>query len=366
MKNEKYYTPRSRREQFTAAKPRFTIPRPVIILKGREKQGRRTNVRIGIHLPLAGGFKGAADRAREIGCRSLQIFSGNPRGWVKKPLDPDEIAEFRAALAAADLLPLVVHATYLINLAAPDEDIYQKSLTAFADDLRRAGELGAAYYVIHPGSPKNSPRPAARARVVEALKYTLDAVPDGPDILLETTAGAGHALGANFEELAELLEPLRSNRLGICFDTCHAFVAGYELRTAAAVREIVDALEKTVGLDRLRCLHINDTRGELGSHLDRHAHLGEGELGTAGLRAFFGEKRLHRRRELPAILETPRQEPNDDARDVRAAVEIAAAVGAVPKSSPAALPDLAALDAAPVPAVKKSGGRKKTARGRKK
>ncbi|MCW8131665.1 MAG: deoxyribonuclease IV [Planctomycetota bacterium] len=282
-------------------------------------------MRFGMHLSMSGRLADAPDRGRAIGCRALQIFCGNPRGWTKSPLDPARVDEFKAAAQASRIDPIVVHATYLINLAAPDDHIFNLSVTAFLDELRRSQMLGASYYVVHSGSHKGLGEDAGRARIVEALKRADRELPERPEILLENTAGTSNSLGTSFEDLAKLLDGANVPRTGICFDTCHALAAGYEIRTPEGVAKTLDDLDKSLGLKRLRCLHVNDSKGGLGSRLDRHEHIGKGEIGEAGFRAFFGDRRLW---DLPAILETPQDLPDDDRRDLWKAVEIAVAAGA--------------------------------------
>jgi deoxyribonuclease-4 len=292
-------------------------------------------MRFGLHLPTAGRLAEAPERAREIGCRALQIFCGNPRGWSKPPLDAERVAEFKAAVAAAQLDPVVVHATYLINLAAPDEDIYHLSVNAFLDELRRSAELGARYYVVHCGSHKGTGEEGGRTRIREALRRALAEVPAAPTILLENTAGTANSLGTTFQDLAILLQDAPAGRVGLCLDTCHALAAGYEIRTPEGVGKMIDEFDRVLSLARLRCLHINDSKGDLGSHLDRHEHIGGGTLGAKGLQAFFSDRRLW---ELPAILETPIDDPDDDRRNLRRAVELALAAGGVTQDALDAIP----------------------------
>jgi deoxyribonuclease-4 len=293
-------------------------------------------MRFGLHLPTGGGLVKAPQRAREIGCRALQLFCGNPRAFRKPPLDEERVAEFRAEVAQAQLEPVVVHATYLINLAAPDDNIYRLSVSAFLDELRRSAALGARFYVVHSGSHKGTGEEGGRARVREALRRALGEVPSAPEVLLENTAGTANSLGTTVQDLAALLEGAPAGRVGLCLDTCHALAAGYELRTPEGAAALLDDLDRVLSLSRLRCLHVNDSKGGLGSRLDRHAHIGAGALGAPGLRTFLSDRRLW---ELPAILETPLDGPDDDRRNLRRAVELAVAAGAV---SPEALKDIPA------------------------
>jgi deoxyribonuclease-4 len=278
-------------------------------------------MRFGMHLALKNG----PELARALGCQALQVFCGNPRGWRKAPFDPRFLAGFKADLAAAKIAPLIVHATYLINLASPDERLYALSREAFIQELERAAQLGAQYYVIHSGTHKGAGAAAGIQRVAACVRAALARVPQAPEILLENSAGGGSELGAAFDELAQMVEACQSTRVGLCFDTCHAFVAGYEIRTPQAAAETVDKLARAAGLERLRCLHVNDSKGARGSRLDRHQHIGRGLIGAAGFRAFFSDRRLWR---LPAILETPKDKPNDDLNNLWRAIELAIEAGA--------------------------------------
>ena len=282
-------------------------------------------MRFGMHLPLRDGPR----LARELGCKALQVFCGNPRGWRKAPFDPQFLARFKTEMAAAKIDPLVVHATYLINLASPNETLYRRSREALIEEVKRAAQLGARYYVIHSGTHKGAGAAAGIQRVAACVRAALARVPQGPEILLENSAGGGTELGATFEELSAMLDACRSARAGMCLDTCHALIAGYEIRTPRGATETVDRLARAVGLERLRCLHVNDSKGGLGSRLDRHQHLGRGFIGAAGFRAFFSDRRLWH---LPAILETPKEKPGDDRDNLWRAVGLAIAAGATTRA----------------------------------
>ena len=282
-------------------------------------------MRFGMHLPLKNG----PQLARALGCKALQVFCGNPRGWRRAPFDPQFLARFRAELADAKLDPLLVHASYLINLATPDERLYRLSREAFIEELKRAAQLGARYYVVHSGNHTGAGTAAGIQRVAACVREALARVPQGTEILLENSAGGGTELGATFEEISAMLEACRSARAGMCLDTCHALIAGYEIRTPQGAAATIDRLARTVGLERLRCLHVNDSKGDLGTRLDRHQHIGRGFIGAAGFRAFFSDGRLWH---LPAILETPKEQPNDDLDNLWRAVEFAVAAGATTRA----------------------------------
>ncbi|HLX61148.1 MAG TPA: deoxyribonuclease IV [Planctomycetota bacterium] len=274
-------------------------------------------------------FSSGPALARTLGCQALQIFCGNPRGWLKTPLDSDFIKSFRAGVVEANLDPIIVHATYLINLAARNDEIYQKSSDAFITELKRSHQLGARFYVLHIGNHMGAGPDAGRARVAEAMRRAEREVPGAPEILVENTAGGGTSLGTTFEEVAAVMQAANTERLGLCLDTCHALAAGYDIRTPAGVAQMLDIVDRTVGLKRLRCLHFNDSKGPLGSHLDRHEHIGKGEIGLAGFKALLADKRLWN---LPAILETPKELPTSDVDNLWLTIELALAAGAVKNS----------------------------------
>ncbi|HYF52432.1 MAG TPA: deoxyribonuclease IV [Planctomycetota bacterium] len=279
-------------------------------------------MRIGMHL----SFKEGPARAKALGAKALQVFCGNPRGWQKNPLDPVFVKQFREQIAANGIDPVVVHATYLINLAARDEKFFKLSCESFAIELERARQIGAKFYVVHIGNHMGAGADEGRRRVAECINNGVICCPDCPEILVENTAGGGTSLGTTFEEVAAVMDAVKCDKLGLCFDTCHALAAGYDIRNAEGVGKTLDVIDKTIGLKRLRCLHLNDSKGELGSHLDRHEHIAQGCVGESGFRALFSDKRLW---DLPAILETPRDTEDDEANDLWRAIDLAIECGAL-------------------------------------
>ena len=257
---------------------------------------------LGAHVSTAGGLAKAFERGRELAATALQIFVKNASQWRGKPLTTPEIELFRSARTAA--LPVVAHAAYLINLAAPDPQILARSREALADELGRCAALGVDALVVHPGAHLGQGIEAG----LDAVAASLDAVfaefpADGPALLLELTAGQGTVLGHTLEQLAAIRQRTeRPARIGFCLDTCHAFAAGYEVGTAAAVEDFLAAAERALGLALVGCVHLNDSVGERGSHKDRHANIGEGRIGVEGFRRLLEEPRLAA---TPLILETP-------------------------------------------------------------
>ena len=267
-------------------------------------------VKVGVHVSIAGSIDLAVDRAEKAGCDTFQIFSRNPRGWRFKEI-PEEVArEFRRKLALTGISPVVDHMPYLPNLATPKEDVYARSVEALAEELERCAILGIPYLVTHLGSHLDSGKEGGFERTAEAISRALSSVENEVILLLETTSDSKNSVGGSFEDLAEIMRRVgREDRVGACFDTCHAFVAGYELRTAEGVAETMEGFNEAVGLSRLKVVHLNDSKGPLGSKLDRHEHIGLGEIGEEGFRRILRHPAI---RALPLILETPVDERRDD------------------------------------------------------
>lgn len=260
-------------------------------------------MRLGCHVGISGGLDKALERAVERGCETVQIFISNPRGWRHTQPSPTDADRFRTGCREADIHPVFVHTIYLINLAATSQDVYDKSLKSLVDNVQAAGLIGASGVVTHLGSHRGGGEPAGLNRILAALENALSATPGGPAILLETTAGAGNAMGTRFEHLGRIIEAFRGEeRLGVCVDTCHVFAAGYDVRTREGLDRTLEELDRAVGLERVRLVHANDSRGSRGSQLDRHEHIGRGEIGLEGFRVMARDPFL---RKLPWILETP-------------------------------------------------------------
>ena len=257
---------------------------------------------IGAHVSTAGGLVEAHARGVERGCQAIQVFSQSPRMWRPTSWKDDDIAEFRERMDGGPIRSVVIHAVYLINCASEDRDIRAKSIASLVHALRMGDAIGADGVVVHPGSALKSAKDKALARAGKAVKEAL-AESEGCTLLLEDTAGSGATLGRSFAELAALIELGGGNgRLGICLDSCHLLASGYDVRTADALARIIDECVAQVGLERVRCLHVNDSKTKLGSNSDRHAPLGTGELGARGCAAFLSEPRFEG---LPALFEGP-------------------------------------------------------------
>ena len=284
--------------------------------------------RLGAHLPLAAGMVKAADRAHEIGARALQIFSDNPTSWRRRAEPPKELTEFRTRLVRYDIAPVAIHAAYLVNLAGSDPDFFDRSVAMLAHELRGAPTFGARYVNVHIGSHRGAGLDAGVRRLADGVARTFDSVPTVPDgamLVLENASGSGFGLGADVGELAAIARAIGAvgvprERVGFCLDTAHAWGAGLDLRSPAATDAFLDDFDAQIGLDRLVLVHLNDSRSELGSRLDRHEHLGAGEIGPAALAHVLGHPAL---RHATYILETPGMDEGYDAINLARAVALA-------------------------------------------
>ena len=259
-------------------------------------------MRIGAHASIAGGVANAVDRQLEEGGNCGQIFSHSPQVWQSPSIDPDDATAFREATAAADIGPWLIHTSYLVNLCTPKDDLREKSIASMQEEVDAASALGLPYVNVHLGAHTGAGERQGLANAVDALDAV--EVPDDVTILIESDAGSGTKLGGAFEHLATVLDE-STHDLGMCLDTAHAFAAGYDISTAAGVDETVAALASTVGLDRLAAIHLNDSKHACGTNKDEHAHIGEGEIGEAGMQAVINHPELAT---VPMVLETPTED----------------------------------------------------------
>jgi deoxyribonuclease-4 len=276
-------------------------------------------VRVGVHVSIAGSVDLAVDRAKKAGCDVFQMFSRNPRGWGFLPLSKESCDTFRSKIRSSDLLP-VDHMPYLPNLASPKSDIYDKSVAALTSELERCSLLGIPYLVTHLGHHLGDGIAGGRERVVRAINAALEASDNSVMLLLENTAGEKNSVGSTFEHIRAIMDGINyQNRIGICFDTCHAFAAGYELRTASGIGETITQFDNAIGIHNLKMIHLNDTKGDLGSRLDRHEHIGMGYLGEGAFRLILHHPVLSA---LPLICETPVDERRDDVGNIEKVREL--------------------------------------------
>ncbi len=271
-------------------------------------------MRFGRHMPLNAKPVRAAEIAQQLGCNAIQIFASNPTAWRPPEGDPRASIAFAEAARILDLKPVVIHAPYLINLAAPDEAIWEKSIALLTWTLQRGTLLGAQYVVFHTGSHKGTGIEAGIERIVQAIERILPVTPPEVLLLLENDVGAGNSLGSGFAQLAAILArlPQFADRLGVCLDTAHLWGAGYDISTTEGVQQVLQQFAETVGLTNLKVLHLNDTKVALGSHRDIHARLGDGIIGAEGFRALLIDPRLDH---MVVIMETPIQTGEDGKED---------------------------------------------------
>jgi deoxyribonuclease IV len=298
------------------------------------------SLRIGIHTSIAGGYTNALDSAHKLGCNALQIFSASPRMWAGGPLRIPEVdaAAFRARRQELGLGPLVVHANYLINLAAQQSMLRTRSIQAFHDELVRGIALGAEFVVVHPGACGDcKPDQALRLAIDSIKQASKNLPPTSLRILLENTAGMGTALGARLEELGEMLNALRSLEVGACLDTAHLFAAGYDIKSEGGLASTLELIDRVIGLERVPVVHVNDSKIPLGGRVDRHEHVGKGEIGAEAFRHFLTHPRLSAAAPegLPGrafLAETPIDDPGDDRRNVATLWEFAGLKDQAPAS----------------------------------
>ncbi len=265
---------------------------------------------LGAHMSTAGGLPTAFERGDLLDCRAIQIFTSSPRQWKGRALTDEDVAAFRAAWEASVCEVCFAHDIYLTRLGTRDAAILRRSREAMIEELRRCQRLGLACLVFHPVGDADQDEGAILDRVAASLDVVLEAVPDeGTLVCLETTAGQGANVGYRFPQLARILDRVKDgHRLGICLDTCHVFAAGYDFRTAKGYAAMMDELEDTVGIGRLKAIHLNDSQKPCGSRVDRHAHIGRGAIGEEGFRRLLRDSRLRR---TPMVLETPKENDMD-------------------------------------------------------
>jgi len=286
------------------------------------------NVRIGFHVSIAGGISNSVDNASKIGCGAFQIFSRNPRGWAAKPLVEDDVKNFKTRLAKSSISQdsVLVHMPYLPNLASPDGELYRKSVDTLAAEMHRCALLGISYLVIHLGSHLGKGTENGINQLVKACKYAIEDSLNRQKknvvrILLENMSGQKNSLGSKFEEIRLILDKLNDyGSFGVCLDTCHAFAAGYDMRKKKDVEKMLDHFHSSVGSKELKALHLNDSKGDLNSKVDRHEHIGLGKIGNTGFEALLSHKSLM---SLPMIMETPVDDTRRDIDNLRIVLELA-------------------------------------------
>ena len=289
--------------------PRYDMPRTPSLI-------------VGLHTSIAGGLPNAVISAQEKGCDAFQIFARNPRGWLQRQIGDDEIRSFRDARERAGLWPLAIHSVSLINLAATDPLLLERSRLAFRQEIKRGLELGADYLVVHPGNSLMAPPEVGIATAVESIRFAargfnLKGAALGPNgagksggltILIENTAGQGSSIGCTFEQVADIIASLDDLPVDVCLDTQHTFASGYDVSSEAGLKSTVRAINRSFGFDRIKLIHCNDSKVSLGSRVDRHQHIGLGHIGEEGFRLLTHNLKFRR---VPFILETPVDKEHD-------------------------------------------------------
>ena len=269
---------------------------------------KQPSLLFGAHMSIAGEISRAIERGQSIGCTAIQIFTKSNRQWYAKPIVEKDAEAFKQAWKDSSVQTVIAHASYLLNIGSANPDAEKKSLDALAIEFERCALLGIPYLVIHPGSYTSSDEQSCIERISKNLDLLFEHIPHGT-ILLETMAGQGSQVGYTFEQLAQIIQLSKhKRRIGICFDTCHAFVAGYDFRTERAYKLMWEHFDKVIGIDKLKAIHLNDSLKDLGSRVDRHADIGKGKIGLEAFALLFNDPKFF---DIPKILETPRTELSD-------------------------------------------------------
>lgn len=280
---------------------------------------------LGAHMSTSGGLHNAIEHGVNTGCSSIQIFTKNNNRWEQRPTTDAEAEKFLEARRAAGIAPVISHTAYLINLATPSEELHRKSLAALVDEILRAEQLQIPDVVLHPGSPLDQGPEYGMKKIIDSLNRCLEETKDcTARIALEVTAGQGSHLGFTFEQIAEMIAGVENkNRISVCLDTCHAFAAGYDIRTKEGYAATIKQFDKTIGLEYLKVIHLNDSLKGLGSRVDRHTHIGEGEIGKDAFKFIMQDERFSA---IPKLLETPKGDDYaDDKRNLALLRKLAAA-----------------------------------------
>ena len=262
---------------------------------------------LGVHCSIKGGLHNAFHEAESLGIGTFQIFTKNQRQWKEKIIDTSEKSTFLNSYKTSPVKMIFSHASYLINLASNDDTLWERSIKALIGEVQRCHELGLDFTIVHPGSAKELGEQKGMKKIMKALEATLHATESSTvKILLENTAGQGTSIGYRFEHLKQIMDGVDSSSIGMCFDTCHAFAAGYDIRTKSGFEGTMEELDNTIGLRNLHAIHMNDSKGELGSNLDRHEHIGKGNLGLEPFRQI-----MNRFKHIPKVIETPKKDNMD-------------------------------------------------------
>lgn len=280
---------------------------------------KKHSLLLGAHMSIAGEISLAIDRGESIGCTAIQIFTKSNRQWHAKTITSDQAASFKKAYQDSSIQSVIVHAAYLINIGSPDQETEKKSIHALEIEINRCTDLGIPYIVLHPGSHSNTDEESCLARISANIDKLLSTTSDCT-ILLETMAGQGSSVGHTFEQLAQIIKHSEhKRRIGVCFDTCHAFAAGYDFRTEKTYNLMWEQFDKIIGINKLKAMHINDSQKDLGSRVDRHADIGKGKIGLKAFELLLNDSRFF---DIPKVLETPRDDLADYKRNLETLMDL--------------------------------------------
>lgn len=276
---------------------------------------KKHSLLLGAHMSIADKMSLAIERGESIGCSAIQIFTKSNRQWHAKPIKDEDATSFKKAWKDSSIQSIIAHASYLINIGSPNEEIEKKSIHALELELNRCAQLDIPYLILHPGSHTKTDEDSCLARISGNINKVL-AVTSGCTILLETMAGQGTNVGYSFDHLAQIIKKVEhKNRIGVCFDTCHAFAAGYEFRTEKSYALMWEQFDKTIGINKLKAIHINDSQQDIGSRVDRHTDIGKGKIGLKAFELLCNDPRFF---DIPKVLETPKKDLSDDKKNLNA------------------------------------------------
>jgi len=271
--------------------------------------------RLGVHTSISGGLPQSLVRAKALGCTTVQIFSHNPRGWAVRSISEEEISLFKSLRSHLGISPVYVHTSYLINIASKDVDVRRRSIDLLLTEMERAEAIGAEYVILHPGSASGDDRDVSRRRATDALNEVAMRGRWNSGLLIENTAGEKGDISPTIGDLSEVMNGVKGSLIaGVCIDTCHAFAAGYDIRSDEGIEEFSEEIRNSIGFGKLKLIHLNDSKGAIGSGIDRHEHVGLGKIGAAGLRKFINHVPF---KAVPLILETPKKKETDDYENLR-------------------------------------------------
>jgi len=274
-------------------------------------------MKIGFHVSIAGGIDNSINRARELGINTFQIFTRNPRMWKAREITVEEIDNFKKKRIEYDMEPVFSHMPYLPNFATPREEVYEKSLKTLDKEIRNCNSLGITFIVTHLGSHLGSGKKEGKRRIINAINNITSKFQETPEILLENSSGKTNEIGSNFQEIASIMDEV-DNKTGLCLDTCHAFAEGYDIKSIKGLERVITSIEDIIGWKNLRLIHLNDSKGELGSKIDRHEHIGLGKIGEDGFTNILNSRLASK----PIIMETPIDNIRDDKGNLRKVYEL--------------------------------------------